>query len=106
MNIDFITESVKKNRFRLTGHATIQRIERGIKTKEIKYALLNGEIIERNPKDKPYPSCLVLGYLRSGDPLHVKCSKGTKEPKLRIVTVYEPSDEEWEKDYKTRKRKG
>lgn len=25
--------------------------------------------------------------------------------RLRIATVYEPSDEEWEKDYKTRKKK-
>jgi len=53
---------------------------------------------------KPYPSCLFLGWLRTGDPLHVKCSLGTREPRLRIVTVYEPSDEEWESNYKTRKR--
>lgn len=65
--------------------------------------LLNGEIIERTPGSMPYPSCLVLGWLKSGDPLHVKCSMGTSEPKLRIVTVYEPSDAEWESDYKTRK---
>ena len=104
MNMDFVAECVRKDNFRFTQHATIQRISREIKTKEIKYALLNGEIIERNPKDKPYPSCLILGYLKSGDPIHIKCSKGIKVPKLRIVTVYEPS-EEWEKDYKTRKKK-
>lgn len=104
LNKRFITESVKGNNFRLTEHATIQRIERNITIEDIKRALLNGEIIEKNPKSKPYPSCLLLGWLRSGDPLHIKCSMGTKEPKLRIVTVYEPSNEEWESDYKTRKK--
>ena len=104
VNKRFIIERVKGNNFRLTEHATIQRVERNITVEDIKRALLNGEIIEKNPKNKPYPSCLVLGWLRSGDPLHIKCSMGTKEPKLRIVTVYEPSDEEWESDYKTRKK--
>ena len=68
-------------------------------------ALYNGEIIERNLKDKPYPSFLVLGYLKSGDPLHIKCSRRKVSKRLRIVTVYEPKDEEWEKNNKTRKKK-
>ncbi len=105
MNKKFVIQSVKNNNFRMTEHATMQRIERNITVENIKQALLDGEIIERNPKSKPYPSCLVLGWLKSGDPLHVKCSMGTKEPRLRIVTVYEPSDEEWESDYKTRKKR-
>ena len=99
----FVIDNVQQDRFRVSQHATIRRIEREISISELKRVLLNGEIIERNPKDTPYPSFLVLGRLRSGDPLHVKCSRGTKEPRLRIVTLYEPSDEEWEKDYRTRK---
>lgn len=101
----FVIESLKRNRFRISHHATLRRVEREISIEELKRVLLNGKIIERNPKDKPYPSFLVLGWLRSGDPLHVKCSRGTKEPRLRIVTLYEPSDQEWEKDYRTRKRR-
>ncbi|MFQ5455300.1 MAG: DUF4258 domain-containing protein [Nitrospirota bacterium] len=50
-----------------------------------------------------YPSCLVLGWLSSGDPLHISCSRGDKEPSLRIVTVYQPDDDKWESNYKTRK---
>jgi len=100
----FIIQSIKENKFRVTEHATLQRLERNITIENIKHALLNGDIIEHNPESKPYPSCLVLGWLKTGDPLHVKCSIGTIEPKLRIVTVYEPSDEEWKSDYKIRKR--
>ena len=66
-------------------------------------ALFDGEIIERYPDAEPYPACLVLGWLQSGDPLHVVCSRGERDPKLRIVTVYEPDDEGWEDNYTTRK---
>ena len=66
-------------------------------------SMLNGEIIERYPDAQPYPSCLVLGWLASGDPLHLVCSRGSVEPALRVVTLYEPEDALWESDYKTRK---
>jgi len=101
----FIIRAIKENRFRMTEHATMQRLERNISIEDIRRVLLNGDIIEHNPKSRPYPSCLILGWLKSGDPLHVKCSMGTMEPRLRIVTVYEPSDEEWQPNYKTRKKK-
>jgi len=87
----------------LTRHATIARLERGITLQEIERALLNGEIIEEYPDDLPYPSCLLLGWLKSGDPLHIVCSRGEREPALRIVTVYEPDEAHWNDDYKTRK---
>ena len=60
-------------------------------------------IVERYSEDRPYPSCLLLGWMASGDPLHIVCSRGDAEPALRIVTFYEPVDTLWENDYKTRK---
>ena len=99
----FIREHTRARGYRLTKHATIVRLERGITIVDLGRALLAGEIIERYPDDQPYPSCLVLGWLASGDPLHVVCSKGSIEPALRIVTMYEPDDALWESDYGTRK---
>ncbi|MFW0860436.1 MAG: DUF4258 domain-containing protein [Dehalococcoidia bacterium] len=103
VNLCFIHDHVQVQRYRLTKHATIIRLERGVAIAELEQALLNGEIIERYPDDKPYPSCLVLGWLASGDPLHIVCSRGNIEPALRIVTLYEPEDDLWQSDYKTRK---
>ena len=99
----FIREHVRTKRYRLTRHVTIVRLERGITIAVLEQALLTGEIVEQYPDDQPYPSCLVLGWLTSGDPLHVVCSRGNLEPALRIVTLYEPEDALWESDYKTRK---
>jgi hypothetical protein len=104
-SLRFIHDRILTRRYRLTKHATIVRLERDITIAELEQALLGGEIIERYPNDQPYPSCLVLGWLTSGDPLHVVCSKGNVEPALRIVTLYEPEDARWESDYRTRKRK-
>jgi len=81
----FIRNHIRAKRYRLTKHATIVRLERGITIAEIERSLLNGEIIERYPDAQPYPSCLVLGWLASGDPLHLVCSRGSVEPALRVV---------------------
>lgn len=83
----FIRSHVRAKQYRLTKHATIVRLERGISIIEMEQVLLNGEIIERYPDAQPYPSCLVLGWLASGDPPHVVCSRGNTEPALRIVTL-------------------
>jgi hypothetical protein len=104
-SLRFIRDHIQTKRYRLTKHATIVRLERGITIAALQQALLHGEIIERYPDDQPYPSCLVLGWLTSGDPLHVVCSRGGIEPAFRIVTLYEPEDALWESDYKTRKVK-
>ncbi|MBU1487646.1 DUF4258 domain-containing protein [bacterium] len=105
MNIEFVQRCIDSKDFYITYHAFLMINEREVERSEMLNALYKGEVIERNPKSKPYPSFLVLGWLRTGDPLHVKCSHSTIGKRLRIVTVYEPSDEKWEKDYKTRKKK-
>ena len=103
LSLRFIQSGVRGKQYRLTRHATIVRLERGIGTAAIEQALLNCEIVEHYPDDRPYPSCLLLGWLVSGHPLHIVCSRGDVDPALRIVTLYEPDDTLWENDYKTRK---
>ena len=106
MNIRFVQECIDSKDFYITYHAFLMMNEREIERSDVLSALYTGEVIERNPKSQPYPSFLVLGWLRMGDPLHIKCSRPPIGKRLRIVTIYEPSDEKWEKDYRTRKKKG
>ena len=101
--MSFIRTHVRRKLYRLTRHAGIVQLERGIAIADMEQALLNGEIIETYHDDEPYPSCLVLGWVDSFDPLHIVCSRGNIEPALRIVTMYEPDDDVWEGDFKTRK---
>jgi len=67
---------------------------------EIEAAILNGEIIEDYPNDKYGPSCLIMGESASGRILHVQVSY---QPAAKVITVYEPSPDEWELDLKTRR---
>ena len=50
--------------------------------------LTNGEIIEQYPTDYPFPSCLVLGYTKTGKALHVVC--GSNGVELWLITAYIP----------------
>ncbi|MBI3923341.1 MAG: DUF4258 domain-containing protein [Armatimonadetes bacterium] len=103
VNMEFLRSCVQSQNYRVTAHARQVMAERGIAATMMEKALEFGEIIEREPEDRPYPSVLVLAWSESGDPLHVKCSRSPHSPNLRIVTVYEPEDAKWESDYKRRK---
>jgi hypothetical protein len=67
-------------------------------------ALETSEVIEDYPAlHRPLPDCLVLGYLATGEPLHAVIALDEANDRLFIVTVYKPSREEWQDDWRTRK---
>ena len=76
--------------------------QRNISTHEVEYIIENGETIHEYPEDKPYPSKLLLAFYKKR-PLHVVCSYNKEEKITIIITVYEPTTEVWEDDFKTRK---
>jgi hypothetical protein len=75
--------------------------ERGIKQSEVKQALLSGKIIKDIPDDEPLPSVLILGYTESNKPLHI--AVGVDDDRICLITVYVPTLDIWEADYKTKK---
>jgi len=60
MEINNIIEAIRAKKIRFTDHADEETQADKLKYEEIYYSVLNGEIIEDYPKDKPYPSCLIL----------------------------------------------
>ena len=89
----------KSIEFRL--HA-IQRIyERGISPKDVKNIVKSGKIIENYPKDIPFPSYLILGFVNE-KPLHVVAAIDHINKKAIIITVYEPNPKLWQKDFEKR----
>lgn len=104
MTSEFIRRCVLSGKLRHTRHSAEVRLERGVSNRAMKQALMEGTIIEREPHDVPRPSVLVLGWLASGDPLHVKCSRGAGEDFVTIVTLYEPDERFWQSDFKTRRK--
>ena len=86
-----------------TAHALRRSIERNIGiSDDIIPAILSGEIIEEYPNDRPYKSYLILGTTADNRFLHIVCAIG--EDILWIITEYFPNTDEWEDDFKTRKK--
>ena len=80
----------------LTDHLLTRLRQRGIKLKDIRHSLKNGEIIKQYPTDTPFPSCLI-----NGENLHLVCSVG--EGNLYVITAYRPSSDKWEDEGRKRK---
>ncbi len=100
-NIDDLHESIRAGSYILTAHASDRAVQRDITSAEIEEAILAGEVIEDYPEDKYGPSCLMLGQTKMERSLHVQVSY---PPDVKVITVYEPSLDEWEADLKTRKK--
>lgn len=87
-----IENCLKTDKVRLTVHIRKRMDQRNITTDELFHSLEDGEITERYPNDKPFPSCLVEGRTRRGKNLCVVCSL-SPENILVLITAYEDEGE-------------
>jgi hypothetical protein len=96
-----VRKAARKKRLFLP-HALRQmlRLERMIRTAEIRSVIENGEVIEDYPEDPRGHSCLMFGSGDADRPIHVACSP--KINFLAIITAYIPDENEWSSDFKTR----
>ncbi len=84
----------------LTAHASDRAAQRGIISREIEEVIADGEVIEDYPDDKYGPSCLVMGLTEAGRALHIQVSY---PPTVKVITVYVPSPDQWDEDFRVRK---
>ncbi|MCL1817857.1 MAG: DUF4258 domain-containing protein [Spirochaetaceae bacterium] len=97
-----IARLCEESSLRWTRHVLERLFQRKIRIDDVKTALAHGEIIEQYPKDYPFPSCLVLGRTREGNPLHVVC--GSNGTELWLITAYFPKSAEWSEDFRQRRK--
>jgi hypothetical protein len=81
-------------------HALRRMAERDIREEHVAEVVSRGKVIESYPEDKPYPSCLLLGW-SDGRAIHVVSA--TAEHEIIIITVYEPDPAQWEPGFEKRK---
>jgi hypothetical protein len=92
--IEQVRRQLHEGSFDFSRHARRRVFQRNIAEQDIRQAGLRAVIIEEYPDDKYSPSCLLLGFTRTGRALHIQVSLA-ETPMVRIVTLYEPSPEEW-----------
>lgn len=80
--------------FEFTQHALRRVVERNIANSEIREAGAHAVIIEDYPSDKYGRSCLLFGMTIANRPLHIQVAR-QPEPRIKIITLYEPDPAEW-----------
>lgn len=91
-------------RFRYTRHAVQRMAERGLGVEKVEDIIQSGTIIARYEDDRPFPSCLILGF-DAGKPWHIVYSAEGSGPDavVHVVTVYQPDPLEWNYTFTERK---
>jgi hypothetical protein len=77
-------------------------LERKFSREMVMQVVLNGEVIEDYSADRPVPSALTLGWEQLR-PVHVVVSIEV-DVQAAVITVYEPTLEVFESDYRTRRK--
>lgn len=85
------------------AHAIQRMFERRIDVADVRAVLDVGEVIERYPKDAPYPSRLLLGWIGSR-PIHVVAADNAEAQETIVITVYEPDPAQWEPGFRRRRQ--
>lgn len=103
VSIEELQVAIELGNIEWKKHSLERMLERGISRNKIFTVLLNGEIIERYGSDQPFPSVLILGF-RDNKPLHVVVAYDSSKRFVYVITVYEPTIELWESNFKVRKK--
>ncbi len=99
-----IRDIAEKDRIAFKKHSILRMYEREIHADEVKNVLIKGEIIENYPQIRPLPCCLILGHGAADNPIHAVVAVDSEEQMLWIITVYNPSEDEWDAQFKRRKK--
>jgi hypothetical protein len=95
VNIQDIISAVQEHRIRITDHADEEAQADSLIFDEIFFSVLQGEIVEDYPTDKPYPSCLIYGDNFQGEPIHSVWAYNAGTQWAVLITVYRPDPNRW-----------
>ena len=95
MIIENIISSIRSSHVRITDHADEEAFNDDLTYEEIYSSVIQSEVIEDYPNDKPYPSCLILGKNFLGQPIHSVWAYNQENMWAVLITVYRPDPERW-----------
>ena len=71
LELEFLNRAFAAGRVMWSRHAEREAAMDRIDADEALASIKTGEILKQYPDDRPYPSCLTLGFTPSGEPLHI-----------------------------------
>lgn len=103
LDVEIIRSLAGSDKIALKRHSILRMRQRRITADEIKEALLTCKLIEDYPSDRPLPSGLLLGFTGNGKAIHAVVAIDEDEPMLWLITVYEPTLDDWEEGFERRR---
>lgn len=104
LRIDDLAEAIGRDLVRVTDHADEEAHADDLTLDEVFSSVLQGEVIENYPEDRPFPSCLVFGLTFRGEPVHSVWAYNSENRWAVLITVYRPDPGRWD-NWRTRRRK-
>ena len=104
MNIDALKRAVQEGRFIISRHAYRRMSQRGLQLSDLLLAMEAAEVVEYAPETQgyPLPTWLLLGWLPSGEPVHMLWAFDEEVGEAVLVTTYRPNPDRWI-DYRRRR---
>ena len=99
-----IKEAIARGTIQVSRHALHELEEDALSLDLVLTATRSGEAIEDYPTDPRGPSCLVCSALGEGLWVHTLWGCDPASSIAVLITVYRPTAEKWENDFKTRRR--
>jgi len=94
----------RKEKIAWSLHAVKKLRAEGLRKKDVEESLKECIILEDyDMEGRPLPGCLLLGFIESV-PVHAVIAIDEDFDRIFIITVYKPSPERWQNDWKTRKK--
>lgn len=101
--LEYIQRCIEERKIRWTYHINMRLRDRFISRQIILDSVSSYEIIEEYPKDKYFPSYLIYAKC-TGFVFHILFAVDVPGDNVRVITAYRPDPEEWEPDFKRRRR--
>jgi hypothetical protein len=97
-----VKQAIHQRRVIWRRHALERMLERGLSRKIVLNVAGSGDVIEDYSADRPIPTVLLFGW-DGKRPVHVVLAL-EPDGQVAIITVYEPTLEVFESDYRTRRK--
>jgi len=100
----FIRAKAAQGQVKWSTHALGELTPDNLSVPEVEAALQQAEVIEDYPHMHRYlPDCLVLTFNALNEPIHAVVAINEPRGYILVVTVYRPTTQEWQDDWRTRK---
>jgi hypothetical protein len=100
--LDNVNEAIRAQRYRVSEHANEEMKADGLREPELLESISAGVVVEDYPKACPFPACLALSRLVSGEPVHTVWAFDARSGYAVLVTAYRPDQARWSADFRKR----